>query len=87
MIGVLSSSVGDIIIGSGLAVVLVAMAFAILRYGRWLKVKIGAMEAQFSNNGGSSLRDAIDRIEKRQESFEARLLGIEDIMTDPKEGH
>jgi hypothetical protein len=42
-----------------------------------MEAKLSGVEGQFRNNGGSSMRDAVDRIEKRQ-------IAIEGIVGDIK---
>lgn len=76
MNAVLTSSVGDILVGCGLLIVLVSLAVGYLRFGRDLRLKVGKMSAEFGNNGGSTLRDAIDRIEKRQIVIEEQVTNV-----------
>tara|TARA_R110000868_G_scaffold160658_2_gene390386 strand:+ start:652 stop:921 length:270 start_codon:yes stop_codon:yes gene_type:complete len=49
------------------------------------------LAAQLLPNGGSSMRDAIDRIEANMANFNARLINVEDYITKPqnkpKDGH
>lgn len=42
----------------------------VLRYGRRLEATITAVLGQFQNNGGTTLRDAVDRIDQRTSTLE-----------------
>jgi hypothetical protein len=45
---------------------------AIILLGRRIDVKVGNVHAQLTPNGGSTVRDAIDRIEKQANGARAR---------------
>lgn len=49
----------------------------VIRWGRKLETAVDFVHEQMINNGGSSLRDAIDRIERR-------LVDVEELVTKPK---
>lgn len=71
------------IITSGAVVSAVAMIFRVVvwpvvKWARRIEKAVATVEMNMTNNGGSSLRDAIDRIE-------ARLTSVEDHMTKPAE--
>ncbi len=78
-------SAADITAGSGL-VIAVAVLVAVL-LGRTVKAEVGAVRAEFRNNGGSSFKDAMDRqfvllnsrldpIENRQKKIEAAVFDL-----------
>lgn len=48
----------------------------VLRWGRRIERAVSTVEQNMGNNGGASLRDAIDRIENR-------LTNLEDHVTKP----
>lgn len=50
-----------------------------------LQCRIASIEAQYKPNGGSSMKDAVDRIEKRLTSFEEKLTGFEKDLDEVKE--
>jgi len=43
----------------------VIIALAVIAFGRRIDVKVGNVSAQLEPNGGRSLRDSVDRIEKK----------------------
>lgn len=49
----------------------------VIRWARRIERAVSTVEMNMGNNGGSSLRDAIDRIE-------ARVAGLEDHVTRPQ---
>jgi hypothetical protein len=49
----------------------------VVRWGRRIENAVSVVEANMVNNGGASLRDAIDRIENR-------LTDLENLVTTPK---
>jgi len=84
---VLTSSIGDILVGCGVLLVLISLAVGYIRFGRDLRLKVGKMSAEFGNNGGSTLRDAIDRIEQRQIVIEEQVTNVVDrvsVLEHPK---
>lgn len=54
----------EMIVAIGFLLVLAAVAVVTLRYARHIKVTVGKVEAEFRPNGGSSLKDAITRLER-----------------------
>ena len=48
----------------------------VIRWAKRIEKAVSIVEMNMSNNGGSSLRDAVDRIE-------ARLSAVEDHVTKP----
>lgn len=51
-------------------------------FGAVIDHRLAPITEQFSNNGGSTARDAIDRIERRQDSIEERLQSLDDGQGD-----
>lgn len=49
----------------------------VIRWAKRIERAVSTVEMNMGNNGGSSLRDAIDRIE-------ARVAGLEDHVTRPQ---
>ena len=49
----------------------------VYKWARRIEKAVSTVEMNMSNNGGSSLRDAIDRIERR-------LSSVEDHITKPR---
>ncbi len=43
----------------------------VLRYARRLEATVADVQGEFRNNGGSTLRDAVDRIDQRTSHLEA----------------
>lgn len=54
-----------------------AVLYPIFKWAQRLENAVSHVEMNMKNNGGSSMRDAIDRIEKR-------LTTVEDYITKPK---
>lgn len=54
-----------------LAIMFQSVVRPVLRWGRRIEQAVSTVEQNMMNNGGSSLRDAIDRIEKRLTDLEA----------------
>lgn len=54
-----------------------AVFYPIFKWGQRIEHAVSHVEMNMKNNGGSSMRDAIDRIEKR-------LTTVEDYITKPK---
>lgn len=50
------------------------------------KLERDKLAAQLKPNGGSSLRDAIDRIENNMQNFNDRLGAVEEFITKPSKG-
>ena len=81
MIAGIVTEVAAVVSASALLVLAASVWLLVWRKGfKSLDVKVAGMEAQlqgvqgqFRNNGGSSLRDAIDRIEQRQIAIEAAV--------------
>lgn len=42
-----------------------------------------ALKAEFKPNGGSSLKDAVNRVESKLHSVDARLVAVEEHITRP----
>lgn len=57
-------------------VIAVAVLIAVV-LGRTVKAEVGTVRAEFRNNGGSTLRDAVDRQGQTLERIEARQISIE----------
>lgn len=88
----LLGAVALLVIGTPLAVAVLLMARRGLK-----RVEMGigtahlgleAMSAEFKPNGGSTLRDAVDRIERTVSTIDERLTAVEEAVTTPttKEG-
>lgn len=58
-----------------LAIIFQSVVRPVLRWGRRIEQAVSTVEQNMVNNGGSTLRDAIDRIEKR-------LTDLETLVTD-----
>lgn len=54
-----------------------AIIYPIFKWGQRIEHAVSHVEMNMKNNGGSSMRDAIDRIEKR-------LTTLEDHVTRPR---
>jgi hypothetical protein len=54
-----------------------AVLYPIFKWAQRLENAVSHVESNMKNNGGTSMRDAIDRIEKR-------LTTVEDYITKPK---
>lgn len=54
-----------------------ALVYPIFKWAKRIEHAVGHVEMNMKNNGGSSMRDAIDRIEQR-------LTTVEDYVTKPK---
>lgn len=74
----------------GIASVVIALAVlvAVVRGFRTISASVGNVRAEFSNNGGSSFKDAIDshfaQVHDRFDDLEARVTGLEDMVTAPR---
>lgn len=64
------------VVGS-LGVIFQTIIKPIFRWGRRLDKAVTIVEMNMKNNGGSSLRDAVDRIENR-------ITKLEDYVTKPR---
>lgn len=62
---------------TALGVIHRAVLYPIFKWGQRIEHAVSHVEMNMKNNGGSSMRDAIDRIEKR-------LTTLEDHVTRPK---
>lgn len=61
--------VAAIVVGVG--VIYRGVIRPVVRYGRRVEATIQDVQGQFRNNGGTTMRDAIDRIDERTSSLEA----------------
>jgi hypothetical protein len=75
LVAVLTQTDAQVVLGLLIAIPATISAFA----GYQSAMARREARKQMERNGGSSLRDALDRIEKR-------LTALEDFITDPKEG-
>jgi hypothetical protein len=73
IVNVLASIAGSIV---SLGVIYRGVVRPVYRWATRLEKAISHVEMNMKNNGGSSLRDAIDRIENR-------LNNLEDLVTKP----
>lgn len=73
IVNVLASIAGSIV---SLGVIYRGVVRPVYRWATRLEKAISHVEMNMKNNGGSSLRDAIDRIENR-------LTNLEDLVTKP----
>lgn len=73
IVNVLASVAGSIV---SLGVIYRGVVRPVYRWATRLEKAISHVEMNMKNNGGSSLRDAIDRIENR-------LTNLEDLVTKP----
>lgn len=58
-----------------LAIIFQSVVRPVLRWGRRIEQAVSTVEQNMVNNGGSTLRDAIDRIEKRLTDLETLVTG------------
>ncbi len=75
VVAVLTQTDAQVVLGLLIAIPATISAFA----GYQSAMARREARQQMEKNGGSTLRDALDRIEKR-------LTALEDFITDPKEG-
>ena len=73
IVSVLASIAGSIV---SIGVIYRGVVRPIFRWGQRLDNAITVVEMNMKNNGGSSLRDAVDRIENR-------ITKLEDYVTKP----
>ncbi len=59
-----------------LGVIVQTVVKPVVKWARRIEDAVTVVEANMSNNGGSSLRDAVDRIEKRSTD-------VDDVVTKP----
>lgn len=59
-----------------LGIIFQTLVRPVIRWAKRIEKAVSIVEMNMSNNGGSSLRDAVDRIE-------ARLSAVEDHVTKP----
>lgn len=62
---------------SAVGIIFQTLIKPVVKWARRIENAVTVVESNMLNNGGSSLRDAIDRIEKR-------LTTVEDHITKPK---
>lgn len=67
------SAAAEIIVAVGTLLLLAAIAVAVVRFARSMKVSVGSISAEFSPNGGKTLRDAIDRLTEKVDGHFAEL--------------
>lgn len=60
---------------AGLVVVL-----AVVILGRRLDVKVGSIHAELRPNGGSSLRDALDRVEEKADRALSEIADLKQVV-------
>ena len=73
VVSVLATVAGSIV---SIGVIYRSLVRPIFRWGQRLDKAITTVEMHMNNNGGTSLRDAIDRIENR-------MTKVEDYITKP----
>jgi hypothetical protein len=74
IVSVLATIAGSIV---SIGVIYRSLVRPIYRWGTRLDKAITTVEMHMNNNGGSSLRDAVDRIENR-------ITKLEDYVTKPR---
>lgn len=72
----LANSPLAILVGGGLLL-------AVILLGRRIDVRLGSVHAQLRPNGGSSLRDAVDRIEAKADDAIERIERLEAAPQPP----
>lgn len=72
----LANSPLAILVGGGLLL-------AVILLGRRIDVRLGSVHAQLRPNGGSSLRDAVDRIEAKADDAIERIERLEAVPQPP----
>ena len=89
------SAAAQVIVAVGVLVLLVGIAIVVVFYARNIRLSVGAVEAEFKPNGGSSLRDAINRLEEKVDghfaelfakvdNHEARITALEEPKPKPR---
>jgi uncharacterized iron-regulated membrane protein len=53
------------------------------RFTKFIKVEIQEVAKEFKPNGGSSLKDQVNRLEKQHSSLAAKVDEIYDLLTTP----
>jgi len=53
------------------------------RFSKFLKAEIKAIAQEFKPNGGSSLKDQVNRLEKQHDSLNQKVDEIYDLLTLP----
>lgn len=71
------SVVAQVIMAIGVLILFVAVAFTVIFYARHIRLTVGKVEAEFKPNGGSSLRDAINRLESKLDPLSATVANHE----------
>jgi hypothetical protein len=57
------SAAAQIVVAVGVLILLCGITVVVVRYARTISLKVGKVEAEMRPNGGSSLRDSVDRVE------------------------
>lgn len=85
------SAAAEIIVAVGTLLLLAATSVAVVRFARSMKVSVGTISAEFSPNGGKTLRDAINRVETKVDDLvatvrdhEARITALEKPQPKPR---
>ena len=60
-----------------LGIIFRTLVMPVVRWGKRLEKAVTVVEQNMVNNGGSSLRDAVDRIERR-------ITDLEELVTSPQ---
>lgn len=63
----------QVLLAVGGLLILAAGAVVVVRFARTVRIGIGNISAEFRNNGGSSLRDAVDRVEAKVDDLVATV--------------
>jgi hypothetical protein len=71
------STAAQIVMAVGVLILFVAVAFTVVFYARHIRLSVGKVEAEFRPNGGSSLRDAINRLESKLDPIAATVANHE----------
>lgn len=75
-----------VLAGGALAAIMQWIVRPVYRSVRAVSQGVHYLTAEMQNNGGSTMRDAIDRIETNQGTFDVRLTEIETRLPSPQEG-
>jgi C4-dicarboxylate-specific signal transduction histidine kinase len=71
----------QIVVAVGVLILLIGITVVVIRYARTIKVTVGKVEAEFRNNGGSSLRDAVDKLQATLSPLAATVADHEQRIT------
>lgn len=65
MLAALSDSTPDLVLAAGFLLVLASLAWVLFRGVKHIKLNVGNIQAELQPNGGSTIRDSLDRLETK----------------------